>query len=248
VWTAKGGERTFSLVEEDVVHDPCWRIEGGRVVAANVSDIAVYGAVTGRKLLALNVGVPPVPKPEFAHKYFEVSVSPTGSHLALWWRRANVWPPPSPDEQRAPAWASYLSEGPVPSSTCVDGCDDEYFAELWTLGAKPQRLWRHRYAGEPTAMPTWPKSKIASAPIAFSHDGRHVLLGFDDGEIIIQSVRRKQAVRVERLHRAPIKRIVVSPDDRYVFSEDFEGEQRFWPLAAATVPPPQKRPADAQVP
>ena len=59
-----------------------------------------------------------------------------------------------------------------------------------------------------------------------------MLFGFDDGVILVRSVNDANApVRREALHRDPIARIEVSPDGRWVLSEDRAGEQRVWRLA-----------------
>ena len=64
----------------------------------------------------------------------------------------------------------------------------------------------------------------------FTHDGKRVLFGFDDGDIGIMPVGRGALTRFESLHRVPVTRIELSPNDTYVFSEDSEGVQRLWPL------------------
>lgn len=230
VWTPKGGERTFSLVPTqpngaDLLErtDPCWRIEGGLVVAATMRAIAVFDPVTGAQLARLDPGAPPFGRqhPDFAHEYWEVAVSPTGEHLALWWRRVDEFPPGEPGRNYDLA--------------CTKGrhgrCIREYFAEVWKLGRVPWRRWQARFDGVRPPGRSWPLSRVPSGPIAFTPDGASVLFGFDDGEIVIRSVSNASApARRETLHRDPVSRIEVSPDGRWVFSEDLAGEQRVWPL------------------
>ena len=74
------------------------------------------------------------------------------------------------------------------------------------------------------------RSRKGTSQIAFTHDGKAVLLGFEDGDIMIRSTTANGPRRIESLHGAPVARIEVSPGDTYVFSEDTEGEQRIWPL------------------
>lgn len=245
VWTRKGGERVFSLKPthaqgKDLRErtDPCWRIAGGHVVAATTEAIRVFDPVTGAQLANLDPGIPPYGRkhPDFAHEYWEVTVDPSGTHLALWWRRVDEFPPPrrpTPEERRTDA----LHQPADKDLSCTEGangqCIREYFAEVWTLGAKPRRLWQERFDSSRTRLGrSWPLSRIPSSPIAFTPDGSQVLFGFDDGDILVRSVDNAKApARSEAIHRDPISRIHVSPDGRWVFSEDRSGEQRVWPLA-----------------
>jgi WD40 repeat protein len=237
VWTARGGVRTFKLrlTEENlgITHvDPCWEIGGGYVVAATRKLVTVYAAATGKLIAKIDVGRPPVDKPQFEHEVWAVAVSPTGDHLALWWRRADVWAPEQEDPRRD---VMHIAESNDPDRIQCDvttngECTQEYFAEVWSLKGKPRRVWQTRFDAKRSTTRTWPLPKIASGPIAFTHDGKHVLFGFDDGDVVIRSVTDPPATRVETLHRAPITRLEVSPDDGWVFSEDRAGEQRIWKL------------------
>ncbi|MGN6108800.1 MAG: WD40 repeat domain-containing protein [Kofleriaceae bacterium] len=231
VWTQKGGERTFSLTSINR-EDPCWEISGGRVIAATMERIDIYDPVTGKRVARLYPGTPPEPisDPDLAHQYWMVAASPTGTHLALWWRRADVWAPPQELDPRAHGDLGHVHELKCEMDEASE-CKREYFAEVWSLEGKPKRVWRSRPDSKRWTGRTWPLPKIANGPIAFTHDGKHVLFGFDDGDIVIRSVDDAKPMRTETLHRAPIARIEVSPDDSYVFSEDSEGEQRIWPLA-----------------
>ena len=55
-------------------------------------------------------------------------------------------------------------------------------------------------------------------------------MGFADGDVIVVRTDGTRAQLVESRHRAPIARIEVAPGNRWVFTEDAEGEQRIWPL------------------
>lgn len=70
----------------------------------------------------------------------------------------------------------------------------------------------------------------ASVPGVFTPDGKFVLFGFDDGDVIVRSTDPTGTERTEALHRAPITRIEIAPNSAWVFTEDAEGEQRLWPL------------------
>ncbi len=50
--------------------------------------------------------------------------------------------------------------------------------------------------------------------------------------MIVRGLVAAGAQVVESHHRAPITRIEVAPGNRWVFTEDAEGEQRIWPLTA----------------
>ncbi len=231
VWTAKGGERTFTLVQANTVTDACWELAGGYVIAATAKRIVVYDPVTGKRVAALDPGDPPKPITDdaLAHEYWSVTASPTGTHLALLWRRADVWGPSQPIDPRSHGDLGHVTKLACESDQNFE-CKREYFVEVWSLAGTPKRVWQDRLSSKRPTSRTWPLPKVASGPIAFTHDGTHVLFGFDDGDIVIRGVTDPKQVRVETLHRAPLARIEVSPDNRYVFSEDAEGEQRIWPL------------------
>jgi WD40 repeat protein len=238
VWTARGGVRTFKLQRTDealgIAHnDPCWEIGGGYVVGATRKLVTVYAAATGKQVVKIDVGRPPVDKPQFEHEMWAAAMSPTGEHLALWWRRADVWAPEQPDDPRRDIMHIAESNDPdlIRCDVMMNGdCKQEYFAEVWSLRGTPRRVWQTRFDANRSAARTWPLPKTASGPIAFTHDGKHVLFGFDDGDIVIRTVTDAPATRVEKLHRAPVTRLEVSPDDGWVFSEDRAGEQRIWKL------------------
>ncbi|MGN6108188.1 MAG: hypothetical protein ACTHU0_23985 [Kofleriaceae bacterium] len=190
-----------------------------------------------RQVLAeLDAETPPRQGPGLEHEYWQVVGSPSGTHVALWWRRADVQSPPPKEEPGRDVMHTY--EGyEIPPKCETDRnlqCKREYFGELWSLSpaSAPTRVWQFRPAGKrQDAGRSWPLPKVASGPIVFTHDGTRVLFGFDDGDVIIRSIDAAPSERVESLHRAPVTRIEVSPDDRWVFTEDAEGGQRIWRLA-----------------
>ncbi|MGN6109437.1 MAG: hypothetical protein ACTHU0_30295 [Kofleriaceae bacterium] len=188
-----------------------------------------------RQVLAeLDAGTPPRPGPQLEHEYWQAVGSPSGTHVALWWRRADVQSPPPAEEPGRDVMHTYAGYE-IPPTCETDRniqCKREYFGELWSLAPTPTRVWQFRPAGKRQGSGrSWPLPKVASGPIAFTHDGTRVLFGFDDGDVMIRSIDAAPSERVESLHRAPITRIDLSPDDRWVFTEDAEGEQRIWPLA-----------------
>ncbi|MDB4963643.1 MAG: hypothetical protein JWP01_3642 [Myxococcales bacterium] len=92
-------------------------------------------------------------------------------------------------------------------------------------------VWRVRPDWRrPELLRGWPYPKAASGPISFTPDGSHVLLGFDDGDVIVRATNASATSRIESLHRAPITRSEVAPGGHWAFTEDAECEQRIWPL------------------
>lgn len=226
LWTAKGGERQLSYTPVWSL-DPCWQIGGGLVLSVSVRKLTVHDPRTGQVIATLDVGQPPgeLDNDDVAHEYFAAAVSPDGKHLALWWRRADVWAPE--DKDSLVAGPVYIGHCPLDFNA---ECKREYFAEVWSLAGRPRRLWQQRPPSKHVIGRTWQMSKLASGPIAFTHDGKYVLFGFDDGDVAIHAVNSAKPVRVESLHRAEITRIEIAPGDGYVFTEDAAGEQRIWPL------------------
>jgi hypothetical protein len=95
----------------------------------------------------------------------------------------------------------------------------------------PTLVWETRPNGKrPQLVRPWPYPKAPSLPGTFTPDGKFVLFGFDDGDVIVRSTDAAGTERSKALHRAPITRIEVAPNSAWVFSEDAEGEQRIWPL------------------
>jgi hypothetical protein len=198
---------------------PAGRIE----VAMTRSTLTIRDRSATANLATLDVGAPPRPGPNLEYEYWRAAASPKGTHIALVWRRADVWAPPPED-------GVVTDKPPV----CTRGpdlkCTMEYFIELWSITSTPARIWQLRPDAKRPTPRRWPLPKEVTGPIVFTHDGARVLLGFADGDVMIRSIDAAPTHRVEQLHRAPITRIEVSPDDQWVFTEDAEGEQRIWPL------------------
>ena len=58
-----------------------------------------------------------------------------------------------------------------------------------------------------------------------------MLVGFDDGDVMIRSVTDEKYSQVVSLHDAMVTQIVIAPGDTSVFTEYGSGEQRIWPLS-----------------
>lgn len=140
--------------------------------------------------------------------------------------RPDVGPVPEPDETNA------KDRSPKCDRDDRGDCILEYVAQLWRVSNPPTLVWETRPKGKrPQLVRPWPYPKAPSLPGAFTPDGKSVLFGFDDGDVIVRSTDAAGTERVEAvLHRAPITRIEVAPNSAWVFSEDAEGEQRIWPL------------------
>lgn len=240
VFTPQGGVKSLALARagKDTASghdDPCWDIGGGWVVGVSTNLATLFEATTGKQVATLDVGHPRIDKPAFAHRYYAMALSPSGGHLALLWRRADVWGTGQAEYVDPREDAMHRAEhAELPCDTDDLGqCEQEYFGEVWSLQGKPKRVWQARFDASVPTTRTWPLAKRASGPIAFTHDGQRVLFGFDDGDVELRSVAAPGPPRVEHLHHAPIARLEVSPGDGWVFSEDTAGEQRVWQL-----PPP----------
>lgn len=236
--TFQAGARTLWFVpttsDDWTASDPCWVAAGPHVVAASAERVTIFNTATGKVKGTFDVPATPEPVDDdtFRAQFWSVQISPDGKLLALWWRRADMWPPPSPPDP-SPFGHDYGPQEPECEDDERQGnCLKEYFAEVWSIdGKRPVRRWRHRPDTEEWGWRRWAYSKEPSGQIAFTPDSRHVLFGFRDGEIWIRSVNSEKPIRIERLHQDPITRIEISPDGRYVFSEDEGGEQRIWPLS-----------------
>lgn len=91
-----------------------------------------------------------------------------------------------------------MATGPNPTTTtrpppsCEDtdlttACVMEYFAEAWTTGPRPKRLWRVRFElpDETFGRPLYPKEASA---VAMTHDGKTALFGFRDGDVVARDI------------------------------------------------------------
>ena len=237
VWTASGGVRTLATPPSDgsfeTTFDPCWHLAGGWVIGASTRQILVFDPTTGKRIARIMAPPPPVPIPGplFASRFYELNVSPDGKWLGLVWRRPDVFatrPELTPDEALAGLQDTVLRDcNRGPESECMT----EEFVEVWRLApGAPQRKWQSRLPLFEKPYETW-ESKAASGAIAFTHDGKYALFGYEDGDIVIRSTADAAVVRTAHEHPVAITRIEVSPGDGYVFTEDIEGEQRIWPLA-----------------
>ena len=237
VWTASGGVRTLATPPSDgsydTTFDPCWHLAGGWVVGASTRQIQIFDPTTGKRIARITAPPPPVPIPGplFASRFYELNVSPDGKWLGLVWRRPDVFanaPDLTPDE------ALERMETRV-TRDCNRGhevaCMTEEFVEVWRLApGAPRRQWQSRLPLFDQPYETW-ESKAASGAIAFTHDGKYALFGYEDGDIVIRSTADVAVARTAHEHPVAITRIEVSPGDGFVFTEDIEGEQRIWPLA-----------------
>jgi len=170
--------------------------------------------------------------------YWGAAASPSGTLVALWLERPDRGPewqwPPDPPIMDPDDPDEILGLEPEAERPCIrratDYCKLEYVAELWSVDGKPRRIWRTRPEGHPRPGYTEPRIKRPSGPIAFAPDSSFVVLGFEDGDVVVRGTEMSAISRTESLHRAPVTRIEVAPGGRWVFSEDAEGEQRIWPL------------------
>jgi hypothetical protein len=185
-----------------------------------LKDATIVARATGREVAKLEVGEPPRPGPGLEQTYWKAVASPTGKMIAVWVRRPDVMPEEKDD---------YAT--PKCDHDARGECVFEYIAELWSVDGAASMVWRMRPDGKrPPLLRGWPYPKAASGPIVFTPDGKHVLFGFDDGDVIVRATDASATSRVESLHRAPITRIEVALGGQWVFTEDAEGEQRIWPL------------------
>ena len=227
VWTPKGGAKTVAMTcAGPESEDPGWDIGGGWVVGVGTKSVVVYDATSGKRTGAVSVERPRIDKPKFARAFTDMALSPAGNFLALVSRGPELPPEGNPDP-REDALHIAESQDKVDCVLALSGeCRPEYFLALYKLDGAPKQAWRARleeqqgpdaYAAQPTA-------------IAFDHAGAHVLVGMSDGEIQVMSTSSPDAPHVERFHHGPITKLVVSPGDAWVFSEDSAGQQRIWRL------------------
>ncbi|MGE0403508.1 MAG: WD40 repeat domain-containing protein [Kofleriaceae bacterium] len=190
-----------------------------------VLDHTIVATSNGKRLAKLDLGEPPRPGPGLAQTYWQAEGSPNGALAVVWIRRPDVGPIPEPDESNA------KDRSPKCDRDDRGECILEYVAQLWRISSPPALIWETRPDGKrPQLVRPWPYPKIPSGPTEFSQDGKFVLFGFDDGDVIVRSTDSAGSERIEALHRAPITRIEVAPNSAWVFTEDAEGEQRIWPL------------------
>jgi WD40 repeat protein len=219
--------------------DAGWFHGGGWIVGLSNKLATIYDSL-GNKVAELSSGHPAFRKPEFRHEFWNLALSPTGKHLALLWRRADYggdeMPTFDPRED-----AMHIAES-IDRIKCqknwLGECKMETFLEIWSLGRKPKRIWKERLSLPAHATRVFFEPKVPSGPITFDRTGQRVLVGFRNGDILIRSLSDKDPdIRgdkatgpLEAIHQVPITKIIVSPDNHWVFTEDASTEQRIWAL------------------
>lgn len=216
VWTAKGGDKTLKATCAE--NAPGWVLGDGWAIAVAKVVATVFDAGTGKSIGALAADKPRIVKPEFARDFVAAAVAPFA--LALVSRGAQLPVPGTLDPRQ-----DVLHQ--TESSCNVDlsgSCWNDFVVGVYSLGKSAKLAWQIKVTNDrPTELATQ-----ASGAIAFDHAGKRVLIGTTDGAIEIAS--SPTATTVKRLHFARIVRIIVSPGDGWVFSEDAAGVQRVWKL------------------
>jgi WD40 repeat protein len=219
--------------------DAGWFLDAGWILGLSTRVAALFNA-KGALVAQLSPGTPSIPKKEFRHEFWNAAFSPTGKHLALLWHRADYGgdaPRPSDPREDVMHRADDLDRIDCQRDRFGD-CKLEAFLEIWSLGPRPRRLWKERFSLPATANRTLLEPKLPSGALAFDRTGQRLLVGFRDGDILIRSLSDKNpdlfgakaTAPLESLHQVPVTRISVSPDNRWVFSEDASAEQRLWAL------------------
>jgi WD40 repeat protein len=233
VWSRKGGEKSFSIACHSTADEtdlaPGWEIGGGRVVGVTRQNATLFDAASGKKLGSLAVEPAQINKPEFAHELWSMALS--AGALALVSRGERLPATGSDVDPREDAMhaAGVSDHQQCESDLRTSECQIEYQLAVYSLSnGAPALAYRapldeSRGDGEPTAL-------VASGAFAFDHAGKHVIVGTNDGTIVVASTKDASRLAFEHFHHAPIVRIVVSPGDGWVFSEDSSGEQRIWKL------------------
>jgi hypothetical protein len=220
-------------------NDAGWFFDAGWILGLSTRVAALFNS-KGSLVAKLSPGTPSIPKKEFRHEFWNAAFSPTGKHLALLWHRADYGgdaPRPSDPREDVMHRADDLDRVDCQRDRFGD-CKLEAFLEIWSLGPRPRRLWKERFSLPATANRTLLEPKLPSGALAFDRTGQRVLVGFRDGDILIRSLSDKNpdlfgakaTAPLESLHQVPVTRISVSPDNRWVFSEDASAEQRLWSL------------------
>jgi hypothetical protein len=219
--------------------DAGWFLDAGWILGLSTRIAALFNA-KGALVAKLSPGSPSILKKEFRHEFWNAAFSPTGKHLALLWRRADYGgdaPRPFDPREDAMHLADDLDRVDCQRDR-FDDCKLEAFLEIWSLGPRPRRLWRERFSLPAYSTRTLLEPKLPSGALTFDRTGRRLLVGFRDGDILIRSLSDKNpdlfgakaTAPLESLHQVPVTTISVSPDNRWVFSEDASAEQRLWPL------------------
>jgi len=227
VWTPKGGAKAVATTcVGPESEDPGWDIGGGWVAAVGTRSAIVYDASSGKRVGSINVERPRIDKPKFARAFWDMALSPAGNFLALVWRGPELPPEGNPDP-REDALHIAESQEKIDCVLALSGeCRTEYFLAVYKLGGAPKQVWRARL----DALQAPDMRAAQPAALAFDHAGKHLLVGMHDGEIQVMSTSSSETPHVERFHHGPITKLVVSPGDGWVFSEDAAGQQRMWRL------------------
>jgi len=227
VWTPKGGPRTVAMsCAGPESADPGWDIGGGWVVGVSSKSAIVCDAVSGKRAGSVNVERPRIDKPTFARAYWDMTLSPAGNLLALISRGPELPQQGAPDPRED---AMHVTESRDKTDCVTDlagECRMEYHLTLYTLTGPPKQAWQTRLEEHQASNVRAARPSV----LVFDHGGKHLLIGMSDGEIQVMSTTKSDAKHVEHLHHGPIVRLVPSPGDGWVFSEDAAGEQRIWRL------------------
>ncbi|TMQ04974.1 MAG: hypothetical protein E6J91_41915 [Deltaproteobacteria bacterium] len=227
VWTPKGGAKVLAMTCTGAASaDPGWEIGGGWAVGVGTRTAIMYDAASGRRVGSLNVERPRIDKAKFAHAFWTMALSPAGNFLALISRGPELPPDGNPDP-REDAMHIAESRDKIDCVTNMSGeCRMEYFLTLYILAGTPKQAWQARVEHK-----QGPDERAAQpSSVAFDHSGKHLIVGMSDGEIQVMSTSTAGPKHVERFHHGPILRLIASPGDGWVFSEDAAGQQRLWRL------------------
>jgi hypothetical protein len=232
VWTPRGHEKKLKMQcssGDRADLDPGWEIGGGHAVGVTVTAANVFDATSGAILGAVSIEHPRIDKPEFAHEFWSMALSPDGNLLALVSRGPRLPPEGQPDSRED---AMHISDrhGQVSCemNPATSECLVEYLLAIYTLGGTPKAVYQvpleeHRGGDAPAVL-------AMSGAMAFDHAAKRILVGTTDGTVAIASTTSADGMNYEHAHHASITRIVVSPGDGWVFSEDSAGEQRIWKM------------------
>jgi hypothetical protein len=232
VWTAKGGEKTLKITCSKVEGrvDPGWELGGGWVAGVTNAVATLFDPSTGKSVAALAVESRSA-DPKLAHEWVAMALSPAGNAVALISRGPQMPPQSTGDPHEDAMHAS--ERGPHCVVDLSGACRSEYMLTAYSLGGSPKQVVQARLDNGRGAE----LAPQASGAITFDHAGKRLLVGMNDGAIAIVQVASgasegagKGAGKIERLHHTRIARMVVSPGDGWVMSEDAAGEQRIWKL------------------
>ncbi len=227
MWSPKGGQKTLAMTCTGAESaDPGWEIGGGWIVGVTTKSATVYDAASGKRAGSVNVERPRIDKPKFARAFWDMALSQEGNLLALISRGPELPTEGTPDP-RDDALHVAESRDRTNCETDLSGeCRMEFFLTLYRLGTSIKQSWQARLEQQQGA------DVRAARPsaVTFDHGGKHVLVGLSDGEIQVMSTTSPDAKHVQRFHHGPIVKLLVSPGDGWVFSEDAAGQQRLWRL------------------